>query len=296
MILSFKNFYDFFFDYNISSHTAAGLRIAVYSFYLIHWAYRFKDFFLFSKPDGFYPTKSWKEYRVYRQIIPYLYGIKFLENSTFYHKCLYFGLFFFGLCSAIGLLTNISSFLFFLCFITLSMRIMFINGCAGDLFAKVMTFSLIFVDTGSVWSLDSLLGISSNLKIVDAWSFRLVQLHLITCYIYSAYHKLEDYSWSKGNAFKQSVFSKNWCRIDQWFFPNFLREPYISFFQNRLVGKLGNLATVFGEFFTGFFYLFSETRYLAMSMAIMFHLGTIVFLRLGHFGGTLILANLFYLK
>lgn len=295
--MSFQSIYHFFFQYTISSEIAAFLRIISYGWFLCHWAFRFKDFYMFSKPNGFYSNESWAQYKIANACNSFGYLLHFncLNRSNMFHKFLFFGVFTFGTLSMFGFLTNISEFLFFLCFISLSQRLSLINGCAGDIFAKLITFCLIFVDTGAKYSLDSYLGISSNSLMVDAWSFRIIQIALCTCYIFSASHKIIDDSWRTGVAVPWSLINKNWSRVDHPFLPEFIREKYVHIMSKSRIIVFSTYLTVITEYAISLLYLVSELRIYGVGLAILFHLGTMATLRLGHFAITMSIANLFYL-
>ncbi|NBP57052.1 hypothetical protein EBU71_11080, partial [bacterium] len=246
--MSFDSIYNFFFNYYLPIEYVAGIRVLTYSWFVGYWAYRFKDFYLYSKPDGFYGYNAWQLFKQERACYSYLYAFDFIAKSNFMHKFLFATFFVSGMAAAVGFLTNISSVIFWLALISISQRILYINGCAGDLFAKTVTFCLMFVDSGSKYSIDSMLNISSNLEYVDAWTFRLVQIALCTCYFFSAWHKIEDKPWIDGEAFKFSLLSKNWCRTDQVIMPDFIRNIFIKFIEWRPVYLMGNYFTIYGEF------------------------------------------------
>lgn len=293
--MSLSSIYNFFFNYYLPIEYVAGIRFITYSWFILHWIYRFKDFYLYSKPDGFYGYNAWRHFKIDRPSYNYLYAFDFIAKSKIVHNFLFIGFFIFGIFAAVGFLTTISSFLFWIFFISISQRILYINGCAGDLFAKTITFCLMLVDSGSKYSIDSILNISSNLDYVDAWSFRLVQIGLCACYFFSGWHKLQDKAWLDGEGFRFSLLSKNWCRADQWFIPNFIRNMYIKFIETRSVYLIGNYFTIYGELLVPFLYMVPELRIFGFILAAFFHISCTVFLRLGHFGPTLTIANLYVL-
>jgi hypothetical protein len=295
--MTLENIYNFFFNYKINSEIAAFLRVASYGWIVSHWIYRFKDFYLFSKPNGIFNNEIWSNYTSSNNHNSFGYLLYFnkLADSNVFHKFLFFGFFVFGAFSTIGFLTNISGFLFFLCFISLSQRLSLINGCAGDIFAKLIIFCLMLVDTGAKYSLDSYLGISSNSLTVDAWSFRIIQIALCTCYIFSSWHKIEDDSWKNGTAMPFSMVNKNWSRLDEFFFPKFIRNIYINIFTKSRISLLLGYLVIIAEYSIPFLYMISNLRIYGVCLAILFHIGTLIFLRLGHFAITLIIANLFFL-
>lgn len=295
--MTLESIYNFFFDYKINAEIAAFLRVTAYGWTVAHWAYRFKDFYMFSKPNGFFGHEIWSEFIITNKGNSFTYLLSFnrLAKSKIFHNFLFFGFFVFGALSMVGFLTNIFGFLFFLCFMSLAQRLSIVNGCAGDIFAKIIIFCLMFVDTGAKYSLDNYLGISSNSLMVDAWSFRIIQIALCTCYIFSAWHKIDDESWRNGLALPFSLINKNWARTDESFFPKFLRDIYIRILCTSRTIVFCNYLMVIVEYAISCLYLVPNLRIYGICLAILFHLSSLACLRLGHFAITMIIANLFFL-
>ena len=276
--MSIQDIYNFFFEYKIQASFAAVLRILYCSFPMLWFLSIIKDCWEFSKPDGIFNAKKYSELSMQFSLFdPFLF-------SKFFHKLIFILFFIFGVTSIIGLFTNISLIIFFIAFASIQSRIFPIIATGGDSIIRMMLISLMFIDCGAKYSIDNLLGFSSNSEIIDGWTLRLLQLNLCIIYLLSAIVKLKDQEWINGNVVKYSIFCARWGRKIVFKLP--LNKNL------ELIFKLLTWSIIFYEYFSFPLFFISELRPFAIIFGIFFHLGTILFMRIGAFGPIMVLALL----
>ena len=277
-MISVLDIYNFFFEYKISSYFASILRILYCGYFLFSFLYIFKYIILFSKPEGPYASEFYD-------------SSDLRQSSLFNYRCIIksklaqiiiLSLFIIsGITSIFGFLTNFSIFIFFLTYASLQARTYPLLCSDADVYARVMLFSLSLIDCGSRYSIDYLLGLSSNLDMIDGWSLRIIQLTVISSYFMSSTHKFKDKYWQEGLALRNAVLSVAWGR-----------RLCKNIFSNLFIAKTLNYGTICFQFLSPILFFIKETRPFAILFAISLHLGMLIFLRIWFFAPTVILALL----
>lgn len=274
-----QDIYNFFFEYKIHSSFAAILRISYCSFFVGWFAYTIKDIWEFSKPDGIFNGKKYIEISTTRQ--PQISLFNIYPNSKFFHELIFILFFIFGIFSIIGFMTNISLLIFTIAFISIQSRVWVILVTGGDPISRMMLFSLIFIDCGSKYSVDSFLGYSSNLDFIDGWTIRLLQINICILYFFSAISKLKDQTWLNGDTVKYAIYSGTWGR-----------RLFLNLRLKEWIWKSLTWSVLLFEYFAPILFSISELRIFAIIFGICFHLGTTIFMTIGSFGPIMILALL----
>jgi hypothetical protein len=256
--MNFDQIYNIFFNFYVEASFVAFLRIGLCSFTLFYLTYTLKNLWNFSSPHGLFP---YKDYIKNKQ--PSLYNYNFFGNNKIGHLILFSSTYLFALCSMIGFLTNLS--LLFL-LITISKN-------AGDSFFRLGIFCLMVIDCGSKYSLDYLIGISSNKEFVNAWSLRLMQIFICSIYLFSSIYKLSDKYWINGDIIRNIISSETYGR-----------RVFFRLFDNIYISKLISRMIVIYQFFSPLLFLIDETRYFAIIFGIFMHIGISIFMKIGAFG------------
>ena len=286
--MSIQDIYNFFFEYKIYSSFAAFLRISYCSFVVLWFLSIIKDIYFFSKPDGIFNSNKYLYINkdIYPQIS--LFNINIFAHSKLFHKLIFVIFFISGITSTIGFLTNISLAIFTIAFISIQSRIFPLILTAGDVVIRLMLISLIFIDCGSQYSIDNILGIASNSQLIDGWTIRLFQINLCALYFFSGILKLSDKEWLNGNIVKYSICSGAWGGKIYLKFP---LNKYLDF-----ILKLCTWAVIVFEYLSFPLFFISELRPIGIIFGILFHLCTVLFMRIGAFGPIMILAIFSFLN
>jgi hypothetical protein len=276
--MSVLDIYNFFFEYKISSYFAAILRVLYCGYFFFSFLYIFKYIIIFSDPKGPYSTNFYLNANIKQTS---LFNLKNLRESKLAQIIILFLFIVSGITSIFGFFTNLSILIFLLTYASLQARADMILYSDADVFARVMLFSLLLIDCGSKYSIDYLLGMSSNLEMIDGWSLRIIQLTIIGAYFTSAIQKTKDTYWLQGVALRNAALSVAWGR-----------RIFKKFFLNLFIAKTLNYGTICFQLFSPILFLIKETRPFAILFSIGLHLGMLVFLRIWFFAPTVILALL----
>jgi len=277
---------NFFLGYNIHTSFASFLRITYCSFPILWFLSMIRDIWNFSKPDGIFDGKNYLY--VDKNTYPHLSLFNIFPHSKLFHKIIFILFFIFGITSIIGLFTNISLIIFTISFISIQNRIHPIISTAGDVVIRFMLISLIFIDCGSRYSIDNILGIASNLDFINGWTIRLLQINICMMYLFSAMVKLKYDEWLSGYAIKKVIYHATYGRKIYFKLP---LNKYLDFSL-----KLLTWATIIFEYMAFPLFFISEFRPIGIILGILLHIGIIVFMRVGAFGPIMILAIFSFLN
>lgn len=276
-MISFTDIYNFLFNYQIYSEFAAFLRIISVGYLIFCLAWFYKDAWAFSSPEGPFGEKDYKNFS--RNIFPQFSLFDYFSNQTFAQKFIFINFFIFGFLSIIGLFTNISLFLFLIIMMSIQSRIFPIIYSAADSIARILITCLFITDCGSQYSIDNILGISSNQDIINGTGIRVLQISICMIYFWSSIYKLRDNYWLNGSAVKNAIASPIWGK--RWF---------LKFWSANLVSKIITFSVLIFEYFAPAFFFIKETRNFAIIYAIFMHLFITIFMRIGYFGPIMIIS------
>ena len=276
-MISFTDIYNFLFNYQIYSEFAAFLRIISVGYLIFCLAWFYKDAWAFSSLDGPFGDKDYKNFS--RNIYPQFSLFDYFSNQNFAQKFIFTNFFIFGFLSIVGLFTNISLFLFLIMMISIQSRIFPIIYSAADSIARILITCLFITDCGSQYSIDNILGISSNQDIINGTGIRVLQISICMIYFWSSIYKLRDKYWLNGdttkNAIASPIWGKRWC---------------LKFWSANLVSKIITCSVLIFEYFAPALFFIKETRNFAIIYAICMHLFITIFMRIGYFGPIMILS------
>jgi len=268
--------YNYIFNYQIFSSFTAFLRFIICG-YLTYLFFNIReDAWNFSRNDYIFNSKSYKElcYFYYPQVSLFNYF-----ESTFAQKTIFICFFIFGIFSTIGFLTNFSLLIFFICFVSIQSRIFPIIFNGGDSVSRLLVLCLLLTDCGSRYSIDNLIGISTNQDQVDGWAIRLLQINIAFIYFWSSLYKLNDQFWIEGIIIKNATASKLWGR-----------QLYLKYFSLPIVSKTLTYSVLIFEYFAPLLLLLPETQLLAAFFAMSMHLGICIFMRIGYFAPIMVIC------
>lgn len=278
-MISFIDIYNFLFNYQIYSEFAAFLRILSVGYLLFCLVWFYKDAWAFSSSAGPFGDKDYKNFS--RDIYPQFSLFDYFDNQVFAQRFIFINFFIFGFFSIIGLFTNISLFLFLVMMISIQSRIFPIIYSAGDSIARILITCLFITDCGAQYSVDNILGLSSNQNIINGTGIRILQISICMIYFWSSIYKLRDQYWLNGDAIKNAIASpiwgKRWC---------------LKFWSTNLVSKIITWSVLTFEYFSPALFFIKETRNFAIIYAICMHICVTIFMRIGYFGPIMIISIL----
>jgi len=282
---------NFLFEYKIHSSFAAFLRISVTSYFIFMVLASWDDIKNFTNPLGILNYKVWKNLKTHSDIpLDFFTLFDFAKNSKILSKVILYLFFLFGILSLVGLFTNISLAIFFILYISISHRAHPILINNGYVIEKLILFPLVFIDCGSQYSLDQLIGISSNINLVDGWGARIVQVTMPYVYFISTVSKGSDKTWQDGNVLRYVFMNSSISRSLMKYFYKLIIQ------NNKFILTFLTKSTVYFEYFAPLLFIFSETRLLALIFFTLMHLSIIIFFKIDYFGSTAIIALLYFLN
>jgi hypothetical protein len=154
---------------------------------------------------------------------------------------------------------------------------------------QILLFCLIWADTGAVWSIDAWLerrrGIVAGApaRAVIA-PLRLIRYQIALIYFMTGVWKLGNPTWRDGSALHYVLNNNVYHR-----FPA-LASPGIEW-----LATVSTYATLFWELAFAVMLLWRPTRYLALALGVMFHLGILVTIEVGGFNFVMLAAYLAFL-
>ena len=144
----------------------------------------------------------------------------------------------------------------------------------ADVYAHVFLFYLIWMPSGDVWSLDSLIRKEKKPPSdIARMSIRVIQLQLCITYFVSAWEKAAGPQWWSGEVIWRALTLPVYIQWDMTWMAHY---PWFA--------KLAAWGTLVAEFGYALFIWPRQTRWLWISLMVSLHIGIIVFLGLGLFG------------
>ena len=179
---------------------------------------------------------------------------------------------FFGLlvaaafCVTIGFQTRIASVIAYLTLVSFHHRnVMLLH--SGDFFLRIVSFWMMFADSGRAFSVDRLIRIargkeSQETRFITPWPMRMIQLQVCMLYFDAFLWKIRGETWMNGLAIYYS------SRLIEFYrFPT----PYV--FEHLWTIKLMTWGTLVIEFALGFLLWIKDLRYCILLAGVILHLG-----------------------
>jgi len=272
-------FYNFFFDYDVSKDFAGFYRIVVCLSILTYLFYIYKDILIFTHPNGIYNSEEFKKSDKYKSFFN-VYNLFSFKN---YHKLILFLFYIFGIFSTIGFLTQFSLIIFFILFYSLQRRILPINSSGGDTVANVILVCLIFMNSGSSYSLDNFLFEYPNSEI-PSWPLRTIQITISFGYLWAFIAKIQSAEWVEGVAIKNAVF----------FSP--FGKKRINLLKNDFFARCAGFCTMGFQLLSPILFWINEFRLIGLIWGITLQTLMIFCLRIGYFGPIMTAGMLSFLS
>jgi hypothetical protein len=283
--MTLVDIYNFFLNYQIPSGFAAMLRIAWPAFAMFCFTTILRDAIYFTHPTkGIYNGDWYAKFN--ESWYPQYSILNWFPRSVVGYWAVIALFYITGITSMLGLFTNLSLLVFCICAVSLLTRVTPLCSCGADAVHRMLYFAIIFIDCGSQYSLDNLIGIATNQPYVDGWTIRLLQIYLCAIYMCSSFSKLPDTYWKNGEVMRNSVYSLGWGKR----YPIFLKLFKIPFVYKSLAWFV-----LLFEWLSFPIYFIQELRPFAVFFGVCFHLGIVVMLRIGAFGPVMIMLNLVFL-
>ncbi len=261
----------FIFEYQITNEHAAIMRfvfcMTIMSFFL--WTLR--DSWEFMQPKGIFSSEDYL--KLCRTRFPQISLFNIWPNSTLLPYIVFFGMFFFGLLSAFGVYTSISLWLFLIFLISYQSRTFVILMSGSDSISRIMIASLILMDCGRTYSIDSLFTLKPTSSMVIAPGVRLLQIAISLIYTQSAIEKLRCKFWLEGKSLRNAIYSVMWGRRLGM---NVVKIPWIY--------KPAAIFTVVFQYFAVLGLWLTDIRPFFLLIAFFLHISILVFLKIGPFG------------
>ncbi|MBK9975559.1 MAG: DUF393 domain-containing protein [Planctomycetes bacterium] len=151
---------------------------------------------------------------------------------------------------------------------------------AGDLLLRVATFYLVLMPCGAAWSLDARLARRGTL-VVAPWSLRLAQIQICFVYFFTAIEKLKGFGslatpgdWLGGSAVRLTLAN---AMIARW--PWFHNMPL-------WISAPASWLTLGWELLFPVLVLWRRTRYAALAIGVILHVGIFATMEVTHFSFT----------
>lgn len=279
-LLSIEQIYNFFCNYYIDSWYTGLLRIITIFPIIIYYTLIIPDILLFIEPDGIF------SYSNYLKFCKEKYGQISLYNkfgySRFNSYLILIIFFISGLTATLGLLTNISLWIFLITMISVQSRIFPIIYTSGDVLSRVIVLCLCFTNCSS-YSIDKMLGLSQNYDTVDGWAIRIVQITVVFgAYFGSGFRKITDHYWVNGESLHNALNNHFWGLKNQ-----------LQLLNNIIVYKTLNYFVLLFELLAPILFFIKETCIIGLFLAILLHFGILCFMRIGFFS-LIMFISLFY--
>jgi len=231
--------------------------------------------------DGVFPMKAYlRRYRKLRFSL--LHFLPKCNASMF----VVFGIYFIASIGVIlGLCTTLCSILVFLTLVSLHTR----NGCVlsgCDVVIRMMSFLLIFSNSGAAFSLDRMIGWADHTgqNLITPWCTRLMQIQVAVIYLRTAWWKVTGESWQNGSAAYYAMSLKE-----------FKRFGLPSLLNHVLVFKLATWSALVVEFALGTLIWIREVRLPMVVAGILMHLGFEYFLNVELFSFTMMVCLVLFI-
>ena len=198
-----------------------------------------------------------------------VFGTPMLSNVTSYSGVLvvFWLLAIAAFMQTIGYKTRFASIAVYLLLTSFHHRdIIILNG--GDTLMRVMSFLMIFANSGAAISVDRLIkvwkgGVNPTLPVlIEAWPQRLMQLQLAAVYVSTVLGKLTGDEWRDGTAF---YYASSLTELQRFPFHGLNNDPWFFVFASYF--------TLFAEFAMATFVFVPRLRPYALMMGIAIHLG-----------------------
>lgn len=185
-----------------------------------------------------------------------------------------------GLFAILGLFTQLSILVFLVCTVSIQSRTFVTHFSGADYIARSLLLCLLFANCGAALSMDATL-FSRSEAMVPGWPIRLIQIYVCVIYLSSAIQKCRCDFWRSGEAMRNVAVSVMWSR-----------RLFLETLCKVWVYKFGTYAVVFFEFLAPFTFWFPELRLATLVVAVLFHLGVLLVMRIGYFSPLMIAAVL----
>lgn len=155
----------------------------------------------------------------------------------------------------------------------------------------MLALYLALTPCGAVYSLDRWLAVRRGVRLEDSPSvlanvgIRLIQLHMCVIYLFGGIGKMRGELWWDGSAVWFALANYEYQSLD---LTSLVRYPF-------LIACLTHV-TVFWETFYAFLVWPRSTRPVTLGIAIMVHLGIVVFLGMPTFGFAMLIGNLAFVS
>jgi hypothetical protein len=280
-LISYNDIYNFFCNYTINSNYLAFLRIITCGYIISFYLFLIKDCFAFIDPNGIFSYSDYKKFSTYQFPQISLYNI--IGNSKIFSYGILYAFFLSGILSTIGLLTTFSLWIFLICMISIQNRVTVLVLSGGDIIGRLLILALCLIDSGSKFSVDNILGISTDLNKVDGWTIRLVQITVVFGYFVSSLRKLNDYYWLSGQAIRNAISSHLWGQ-----------KIKLRLFTNKFLCTAVNYCVLLFQLMSPVIFLIKETNFLVILFGIVLHASIIIFLRIGFFGPIMLISIMYF--
>lgn len=276
-----KSIDSFFFDYYVSTEFLGLFRIAVCSLVIVDFFILRKDILNHLLPNKLFPYKDYlriKDSDKYPNMS--IFAFRALGNSKLFTHIMIYLFYVFSFASLLGIYTNFSLIALLFVYGSIQNRAIPIWSTAGDLIIKLMILCLALTECGQKLSIDYILRDFTALQFTSGWPIRIIQIYLCSIYFSASIGKSGDLLWQLGDAVKYSSLNPCWGQ----------RSSYVNKFMDGKLSKILNYSIMYLQFFAPLFLWLKDTRFIYTIIMMSFHLGILLFLKIGYFGPMFIVA------
>ncbi|MBK9143433.1 MAG: HTTM domain-containing protein [Candidatus Melainabacteria bacterium] len=194
-----------------------------------------------------------------------------------------------GICFTLGLKSNLSAFILFVCLTSFHHRNLLIFH-SGDTLLRVCMFLLVFGPIGKMYSLDRLLARKSGKEdsgdiLCSPWIQNLLRFQVAIVYAHSSLSKLEGETWWNGTAVYYALHMQDFSK-----FP----VPFV--FDSVLGCQIATWATLAVEIALFTLIWIKELRYYVLAAGAVLHLGIDWTMNLPFFENLMIATYVLFIK
>lgn len=271
----------FFFNYSVSTEFLGLFRIAVCSLVIVDFIALRKDILTHILPNKLFPYEDYlkiKDSEKYANMS--VFAFKIFGNSELFSHIMIYLFYVFGFASLLGIYTNFSLIILLVVYASIQSRAIPVWSTAGDLIIKLMILCLALTECGQKLSIDYIFRGFTADQFSEGWPIRIIQIYLCSIYLAASIGKSHDLLWQQGNAVKYSSLNPCWGQ----------RSNYVHRLMDSKLSKILNYCIMYMQFFAPLFLWLKDTRVFYAISLMFFHLGILLFLKIGYFGPMFIIA------
>lgn len=243
--------------------------------------------YLLKKATFYYSSGGWLPLSAFEKVSnPYLWSIlKYFESPLSVHIFFVFMLLS-SLAMTVGWWSRTSTIFTFIGFVSIYNRNP-ATDYGGDSVLRVILFYLCLAPVGEAWSVDAYRKGIKKIPQVVGWPLFLIRFQVCVIYFTTGLLKLQGTYWLNGNALSLALVNPTYAKFNLYFLRNI---PGM-----RLFLKICSWITLAWEVLFPVLILNKWSRYIAIGIGLVVHLGIILLMKIHWFGYLMIATYISFL-